>query len=1137
MLLFSIVLATESLSYSQSHPYRKWDPNNLGTGYYVVDSYDAAYAPWRPTYRFVDTSYDPASWHRIAPGLNSITANTSTVYWQNIGGDSTNDTYAGPIPLGFAFNFYGNNYDSVYLSSNGYIGFGGNSRASGNDGPSFASKIVGALPDTAMPKAIAAFMMTDGELVDNGDSSKAFYRTSPSNDTFYLSLYNYYHPSGASVAGGYHNFRMDIQIVLTYRDSSITFMYRKFYGSETIDTTTYSCPETFRLGCIPNGCTQLAGVIGVQDSTQTQATAYMEEGNFTSYGPYHDLENGMAVKFKRWINICRVDSIISPLPNLEYLSTDTIVPKAVFQNVSPDTQKLYCIFMVRSVLTGKTLYWSQDSVVGLPPLQKQMIQFPPYVPKLPFSTEFAGPMIVAAIATPARDSEFITDTLHFKFNYWGWPWDDTIHENINIINTAYGFEDFMNNFSSPALLPGNIPNVFLWVNKGANVVDGDNFTYSPPPPRGLQGDPNGTELNSPVLLMDRRDAEGFYYDPCAQNMGDTIISIPIDIHNLKHASLGFSYERGGKLDYPRWYDRVAALGPERTVTSPDGKTVYRAGDSLIVEYADTSQVTNVTNWHEVWAQDGGKDFNFTRVYLPIDSTYISDHFRFRVRLNAKDDFTAGTTGNTGDDADAWYLDNFIVNNPILPEIEISYVRIAKSWSCLRVPASQATAIPIEVSVANNGGYMSQSIGIHISIYPAKSVVPVYDNIVPLYMLAGLQTVTIHALWNARLAGPGKYVISAYIDPKNYDMESANDSTYYLYDLEFDSSYVYDSGVNDVAQMPYKPKLGLSLPELPPYQDATGDSVANGSGTIAVKFTVYQTDTIRGAQIFFDSLNENNDPIRISLYSSQGNLPGDLIPGGCSSTTTMRQTPWDTFNVYLFDCGPIVLQPGDYWLGVSQLPGGRLELGGSGDRTSADWLVYNPSNANQNIFTLNYPEIDSLFAFENLTGSGRWYSFTYPADNGNPAFGDALSGTAFSLPSTSCGDTDNYFISQGTWIPMIRPYFGVKSYGKDTTSSSVTTITGLPLKYALEQNYPNPFAATTQIRYNIPVSGIATLRIYDALGREVKTLVNGYRSRQSQPYYTIWDGTGNNGARATTGIYICKLTINGNVFSRVLSLVR
>ncbi len=44
-------------------------------------------------------------------------------------------------------------------------------------------------------------------------------------------------------------------------------------------------------------------------------------------------------------------------------------------------------------------------------------------------------------------------------------------------------------------------------------------------------------------------------------------------------------------------------------------------------------------------------------------------------------------------------------------------------------------------------------------------------------------------------------------------------------------------------------------------------------------------------------------------------------------------------------------------------------------------------------------------------------------------------------------------------------------------------------YALSQNYPNPFNPSTIINYQIPEDGLVTLKIYDVLGREIKTLVN------------------------------------------------
>src|SRR5208283_873651 len=49
---------------------------------------------------------------------------------------------------------------------------------------------------------------------------------------------------------------------------------------------------------------------------------------------------------------------------------------------------------------------------------------------------------------------------------------------------------------------------------------------------------------------------------------------------------------------------------------------------------------------------------------------------------------------------------------------------------------------------------------------------------------------------------------------------------------------------------------------------------------------------------------------------------------------------------------------------------------------------------------------------------------------------------------------------------------------------------LPNQYFLSQNFPNPFNPTTQISYTIAKASNVTLTIYDVLGREIATLVNG-----------------------------------------------
>jgi hypothetical protein len=91
------------------------------------------------------------------------------------------------------------------------------------------------------------------------------------------------------------------------------------------------------------------------------------------------------------------------------------------------------------------------------------------------------------------------------------------------------------------------------------------------------------------------------------------------------------------------------------------------------------------------------------------------------------------------------------------------------------------------------------------------------------------------------------------------------------------------------------------------------------------------------------------------------------------------------------------------------------------------------------------------------------------------------------------------------------------------------------QYTLRQNYPNPFNPTTTISYDIPVAEKVTLRVFDMLGREVKTLVNGDVSAGT--HTAVWDGTNNSGVNVASGMYVYKLQAGKTQINKKMTLMR
>ena len=91
---------------------------------------------------------------------------------------------------------------------------------------------------------------------------------------------------------------------------------------------------------------------------------------------------------------------------------------------------------------------------------------------------------------------------------------------------------------------------------------------------------------------------------------------------------------------------------------------------------------------------------------------------------------------------------------------------------------------------------------------------------------------------------------------------------------------------------------------------------------------------------------------------------------------------------------------------------------------------------------------------------------------------------------------------------------------------------IPSGFSMDQNYPNPFNPNTKIRYSIPENNFVELKVYDAMGQMVQTLVN--ETQTAGTYEVNFDAQNVNGIALSSGIYYYKLSAGsaGNAVSFV-----
>jgi len=205
-----------------------------------------------------------------------------------------------------------------------------------------------------------------------------------------------------------------------------------------------------------------------------------------------------------------------------------------------------------------------------------------------------------------------------------------------------------------------------------------------------------------------------------------------------------------------------------------------------------------------------------------------------------------------------------------------------------------------------------------------------------------------------------------------------------------------------------------------------------------------------------------------------------------------------------------------------------------------------------------------------TGNGIVYSFLRPYTDSNGLtvvnFSASSQSVTLDLTTTNLKFTGGFDPGTTYWVNDLYNGTSTQTPGSDLSSfnvslssygSAVYTIStqeemvnlppippivsvddqvaDIPEDFHLFQNFPNPFNPSTTIRYSIVEPGNVSIKIYDVLGREVKTLVNELRTVGT--YSSTWNGYNNFGNKVSSGIYFYRIEADLFVNTKKMVLLK
>lgn len=300
-------------------------------------------------------------------------------------------------------------------------------------------------------------------------------------------------------------------------------------------------------------------------------------------------------------------------------------------------------------------------------------------------------------------------------------------------------------------------------------------------------------------------------------------------------------------------------------------------------------------------------------------------------------------------------------------------------------------------------------------------------------------------------------------------------------------------------------------------DSTLKRPVNGE-TVTIKGKVFPTQNIPGI-ILVTEINGKTWKRFTMGYHYSGNWIKQTYNGNQTVFTPMDSSSYVRFNTNFMMMG-MMFSSDSFYCDFNQLPGG-LAPGASSDSLLFLYHFNFLDNRGQNMMYGNYGWGMGMMRFNNMVNFMLHYDSTlldslrinhqnlmlkYWSDRDS----------TWHMMSGYTNNQNNNTISFA--VNSVDSYYGI--FRDNTVSAINESNASTPSEFNLEQNYPNPFNPVTMIRFSVSVQSTITIKIFNIMGQEIKTLTQ--RNYQPGTYQISWDGTNNQNITVSSGIYIYQL---------------